>query len=62
MELVSPRVVSENHGTAGHSFQSNWSVSGHKEMPDVGVRKMDPHDSNIMVNPSQGGDNSSIEI
>ncbi|KAL5844711.1 hypothetical protein ACOSQ4_010669 [Xanthoceras sorbifolium] len=65
MELVSPRVVSETHGTAGqggHSFQSNWSVSGHPEMPEIGVRKMDAHDSNLMVNPSQGGNMPCLPI
>ncbi|ESR46868.1 hypothetical protein CICLE_v10003334mg [Citrus x clementina] len=58
MELSSPRVISENHGAAvqdGHSFQSNWSVSGRTEMPEAGFRKIDGHDSSIMVNPSQGG-------
>lgn len=65
MELTSPRVISENHGAAvqdGHSFQSNWSVSGRTEMPEAGFRKIDGHDSSIMVNPSQGGDTLFREI
>ncbi|KAJ0025677.1 hypothetical protein Pint_08654 [Pistacia integerrima] len=65
MELVSPRVISENHGTGvqgGHSFQSNWPVSTRAEIPEVGVRKIDGHDNNIMLNPSQGGNMPCLPI
>lgn len=61
MELTSPRIISENHGT-GHSFQSNWSVSGRAEMPEIGVRKIDSHDGNMVVNPSQGCNTSFDDI
>ncbi|KAJ0086786.1 hypothetical protein Patl1_08831 [Pistacia atlantica] len=65
MELVSPRVISENHGTGvqgGHSFQSNWPVSTRAEIPEVGVRKIDGHDNSIMLNPSQGGNMPCLPI
>jgi len=59
MELVSPGLKSENHGTAmpgGNSFQSNWSVPGSTQMPEVGGRKADVFDSSVIIKPSQGGD------
>lgn len=58
MELVSPRVTSENHATAaqgGHPFQSNRAVSGGTEMSEVGLRKADGGDVNMVVDPSHGG-------
>ncbi|KAK9271180.1 hypothetical protein L1049_026769 [Liquidambar formosana] len=58
LELVSPRIKPENHGTTvqtGHAFQSSWAVSGCTDMSEVGERKVDCFDNNIMVDPSQGG-------
>lgn len=59
MELVSPRIKPDNHATTaqgGYSFQSNWAVSGCVEMPEVGVRKVDGYENNMVLDPSQGGD------
>jgi activating signal cointegrator complex subunit 2 len=59
MEHVSPRIKPDNHANtaqAGYSFQSNWAVSGCVEMPEVGVRKVDGYENNMVLDPSQGGD------
>ncbi|KAL6216684.1 hypothetical protein ACLB2K_009904 [Fragaria x ananassa] len=58
MELVSPRVNSENQGNSvqsGYMFQSNRAVTGSTEMLEAGTRRVDGYDSNIAVNPTQGG-------
>ncbi|PON91107.1 Splicing factor-like protein [Trema orientale] len=58
MELVSPGVKSENHGTVaqgGHAFLSNRAISGCSEMPEVGTRKVDGSDINMVMDASQGG-------
>ncbi|KAM7518409.1 hypothetical protein LguiB_017371 [Lonicera macranthoides] len=58
LELPSPRIGLENHGTAmhgGHAFQSNWMVFGCKGVPEVGVRQIDGYDNSLAVDPVQGG-------
>ncbi|KAE8056951.1 hypothetical protein FH972_013681 [Carpinus fangiana] len=58
MEHVSPRIKPDNHANTaqgGYSFQSNWAVPGCVEMPEVGVRKVDGYENNMMLDPSQGG-------
>lgn len=65
MELVSPRMKLENHGMAlqsGHGFQSNWAVSGCTEMSEVGVRKTDGSDNNMVVGLPPGGETIHIQI
>ncbi|KAJ7958249.1 nucleic acid binding [Quillaja saponaria] len=65
MELLSPGVKSENHGTAvqgAHLFQSRWTFSGCKEIPDVGSKKIDSYDSNIVMDPTRGGTVPCISI
>lgn len=60
VELVSPRITSENHGTVAqgvHPFQSNRPVSGSIKIPEVGVQKFDGSDNKTALDPSQGGDN-----
>jgi hypothetical protein len=59
MELVSPRIKPDNHANTaqgGYSFQSNWAVSSCVEMSEVGVRKVDGYENNMVLDPSQGGD------
>ena len=59
LELVSPRVKLENHGSTlqnGHEFKFNWVVCGSTEMPEVGVRKTDGNDNSMVVGLSSGGD------
>ncbi|TYJ35250.1 hypothetical protein E1A91_A05G224100v1 [Gossypium mustelinum] len=51
MELVSPKLRMENHGTpapGAHPFQSNWP-------PEGAVRKGDGYDNNLIADPAQGG-------
>ena len=58
MELISPRVKSENHVTVaqgGPALLSNRTISGCTEMPEVGARKTDS-DVNMVVDTSQGGE------
>ncbi|XVE55772.1 hypothetical protein DITRI_Ditri03aG0184200 [Diplodiscus trichospermus] len=58
MELVSPKLRVENHGTAApvaHPFQPNWPASGCTDMPEGGVRKADGYENNLMPDPAQGG-------
>ncbi|KAM5565834.1 hypothetical protein ABKV19_019723 [Rosa sericea] len=58
MELVSPRVKSENQGNSvqsGYMFQSNRAVTGSTEMLEAGTRRVDAYDSNLAVNSTQGG-------
>ncbi|KAG5121276.1 hypothetical protein JHK84_039616 [Glycine max] len=57
MELVSPRINSENHtsGIQGAPLlQSNWHFPGSTEMSEVGARKPDGYD-NLSQDPHQGG-------
>lgn len=57
MELVSPRINSENHtgGIQGAPLpQSNWHFPGSREMSEVGARKPDAYD-NLSQDPHQGG-------
>lgn len=59
-DLVSPRMKMEIHGTtlqSGQGFQPNWTQSGSTEMPEVGVRKTDSYDSNMVVGLPSRGDN-----
>ncbi|OMO64464.1 Nucleotide-binding, alpha-beta plait [Corchorus capsularis] len=58
MELASPKLRVENHGSAAtvaHPFQSNWPASGCTDMPEGGVRKADGYDNNLIADPAQGG-------
>lgn len=58
MELVSPKLRVENHGTSApgaHPFQSNLPHSGCTDMPEGGVRKFDGYDNNLIADPAQGG-------
>ncbi|KAK3029799.1 hypothetical protein RJ639_038241 [Escallonia herrerae] len=58
LELASPRMIPETHGNTlqgGHQYQSNWAAVGCEGMQEVGSRKIDGHDSNTVVNLSQGG-------
>ena len=50
MELVSPRINSENHNLT----QSNWHFPGSREMSELGARKPDGYD-NLSQDPHQGG-------
>ncbi|KAL2574742.1 hypothetical protein AAZV13_17G205200 [Glycine max] len=50
MELVSPRINSENHNLP----QSNWHFPGSREMSELGARKPDGYD-NLSQDPHQGG-------
>ncbi|RDY10195.1 hypothetical protein CR513_05326, partial [Mucuna pruriens] len=57
MELVSPRINSENHtsGMQGAPLpQSNWNFPGSREISEVGARKSDGYD-NLSQDPHQGG-------
>ncbi|XP_027330280.1 uncharacterized protein LOC113846343 isoform X2 [Abrus precatorius] len=57
MELVSPRINSENHTIGVHGAplsQSNWHFPGSREMSEVGARKPDGYD-NLSLDPHQGG-------
>lgn len=57
MELVSPRINSENHtgGIQGAPLpQSNWHFPGSREMSEVRARKPDAYD-NLSQDPHQGG-------
>lgn len=59
MELISPRLKSDNHGAVaqgGHAFLSNRAISGCTEMPEVGTRQIDGSDINMVVETSQGGE------
>ncbi|XP_057973463.1 uncharacterized protein LOC131161610 isoform X2 [Malania oleifera] len=60
VELASPGIKMENHTTAvqsGHALQLSWASSGHIEMHEIGERKVDNHDNNIVVDPPHGGGN-----
>ena len=57
MELVSPRIISENHTSGMQSAplpHSNWHFPGSREMSEVGARKPDGYD-NLSQDPHQGG-------
>ncbi|XP_021284923.1 uncharacterized protein LOC110417061 [Herrania umbratica] len=58
MELVSPKLRGENHGTAApvtHPYQSNWPAPGCTDMPEGGLRKVDGYDNNLIADHTQGG-------
>ncbi|KAF5740620.1 hypothetical protein HS088_TW11G00697 [Tripterygium wilfordii] len=57
VELVSPRMKSDNYGTmaqGGSLIQSSWAVSNCTEMPQVGAKIVGGYD-NMIVDSSQGG-------
>ncbi|KAK8646680.1 hypothetical protein V6N13_120460 [Hibiscus sabdariffa] len=58
MELVSPKLRMENHGTpvpGAHPFPSNWPPPGCSDMPEGVVRKVDGYDNHLIADPAQGG-------
>ncbi|KAK8678596.1 hypothetical protein V6N13_144092 [Hibiscus sabdariffa] len=58
MELVSPKLRVENHGTPASGalpFQSNWPPPGCTDMPEGVVRKVDGYDNHLIADPAQGG-------
>lgn len=58
MEHVSPRIRPDHHANTaqgGFQFQSNRAVPGSIDMPEVGARKVDGYEKNVVPDPSQGG-------
>lgn len=56
MEHPSPR-VHENHAIpqqGGYSYQSNWAPSGHTEMPEIGIKRTDAYEKNLLTDHPQG--------
>lgn len=53
MELVSPRINTENHNSGVHGAplsQSNWHFPDSREMSEVGARN-----DNVSLDPHRGG-------
>lgn len=64
-ELISPSMKTENYRATtqgGYASHSSWTVPVTTDLPEAGLRKVETYDNNMVVDPSQGGDDLSKNL